>query len=108
MLSRAPLRPSASVIFSKVSGSAGSEAGSCRHLAGAAAACAATADERKVPGIKSSRLDPSADEDENDEDDEEEDGGQGGPSAGASLASPCACTPPSQPAISGAHKVNTR
>ena len=106
MLSRAPLRPSASVIFSKVSGSAGSEAGSCRHLAGAAAASAATADERKVPGIKSSRLDLSADEDDDDE--EEEEGGQGGPSAGASLASPCACTPPSQPAISGAHKVNTR
>ena len=55
------MRPSASVIFSKVSGSAGSEAGSCRHLAGAAAASAATG-ERKIPGIKSSRLDLSADE----------------------------------------------
>eukprot|EP01046_Picozoa_sp_COSAG06_P020775 COSAG06_NODE_1535_length_9155_cov_68.266343_9_plen_69_part_00 len=68
------------MIFSKVSGSAGSEAGSCRHLAGASAAT----DERKVPGIKSSRLDLSEDEDD------EEEGGQGGPSAGASLASPCA------------------
>ena len=95
------------MIFSKVSGSAGSEAGSCRHLAGAAAACAATADERKVPGIKSSRLDPSADEDD-EGDEEEEDGGQGGPSAGASLASPCACTPPSQPVVSASQSYQAR